>query len=306
LLGLQETVIEDVTVNDAGEVIIAVRVGWRARHAGVGSATDFVAWYNGHPDFSHRTFDLSHDRAVVVGNGNVGLDVARILTTDPDRLAETDIARPALAALRASRVREVVITGRRGPGEGAFTLPELLGIASAPGVELVIDPTVSAEIEDSKLAWLSRLSDASRAGSRRVQLRFHLAPERVHGDAGRMTGVEFAHTQAGGTHETIAAGLLLTSIGYGGTPVTDLPFDAASRTVPNDRGRVMDPLSGAPVPGTYVTGWIKRGPSGFLGTNRSDSQETVRMLVDDFNGGRLGMAPADHPRGAPGVAPVRS
>jgi ferredoxin--NADP+ reductase len=291
-----------------------------AELAGVASATDFVAWYNGHPDFMDRTFDLSHPRAVVIGNGNVGLDVARVLTTDPDRLAETDIARPALAALRASRVQEVHVTGRRGPGEAAFTLPELLGIASAPGVELVIDPSASALVAGSKLEWLTRLSAASRAGSRRVQLRFHLAPERVLGESGRMTGVEFAQTHreseaayrggavgaATGTHKTIEAGLLLSSIGYGARPVTGLPFDAATRTVPNDRGRVIDPASHVPVPGTYVTGWIKRGPSGFLGTNRSDAQETVRMLVDDFNAGRLPGAPAPEPSTAASGAPVRS
>jgi ferredoxin--NADP+ reductase len=163
-----------------------------------------------------------------------------------------------------------------------------------------------------------------------VVLRFHLAPERVLGADGAMTGVEFARTAgatavsdtsgdgtgtgaagpaagpAGESQETIDAGLLLTSIGYGGAPVPGLPFDAASRTVPNRQGRVIDPASGEPIPGTYVTGWIKRGPSGFLGTNRSDSQETVRMLVEDFNGGLLASRrdpriEAPHP-----AAPVRS
>jgi ferredoxin--NADP+ reductase len=276
-----------------------------AELAGVDTATRFVAWYNGHPDFADVSFDLSHPRAVVVGNGNVGLDVARILSTDPDRLAETDISPRALATLRASQVQEVLITARRGPHEAAFTLPELLGLASAPGVELVVDPAVATKVEGSKLAWLARLSDASRAGRRRVVLRFHLAPERVLGADGAMTGVEFAHT-ADGDAETIDAGLLLTSIGYGGAPVPGLPFDAASRTVPNRQGRVIDPASGEPIPGTYVTGWIKRGPSGFLGTNRSDSQETVRMLVEDFNGGLLASRrdpriEAPHP-----AAPVRS
>jgi ferredoxin--NADP+ reductase len=276
-----------------------------AELAGVSTATSFVAWYNGHPDYAHVNFDLSHPRVLVVGNGNVGLDVARILTTDPDYLAETDISARALAALRASQVEEVVITGRRGPHEGAFTLPELLGLASAPGVELVIDPAVAAEVEGSKLEWILHLSAASRAGARRVQLRFHLAPERVLGAEGAMTGVAFAHSD-GGAAETVAAGLLLTSIGYGGVPVAGLPFDPGTRTVPNDHGRVIDPASGEPVPGTYVTGWIKRGPSGFLGTNRSDSQETVKMLVEDFNGGKLASR-SDPQTEAPFPAvPVRS
>ncbi|MBO0768916.1 MAG: FAD-dependent oxidoreductase [Solirubrobacterales bacterium] len=266
---------------------------------GVTSATDFVAWYNGHPEFRDMEFDLSAERAVVIGNGNVGLDVARILTTDPERLAQTDISERALAALRASNLNEVVITGRRGPREASFTLPEILGLASAPGVELVVDPAVSAEIPGSKLEWLSRLSAASRAGTRKIHLRFYVSPARVHGTE-RVTDVEFAKTRSqtesgyAGTgtlatneHTRIDAGLVLTSIGYGAEPVADLPFDDTTRTVPNHQGRVVDPVTGDPQPGTYVTGWIKRGPSGFLGTNRSDSQETVRALVEDFNAGRL-------------------
>jgi ferredoxin--NADP+ reductase len=272
-----------------------------AELGGVDTATSFVAWYNGHPDFRDVAFDLSSPRAIVIGNGNVGLDVARILTTDPDRLAETDISPAALAVLRASQIREVVVTGRRGPREGSYTLPELLGLASATGVELVLDPTLNeADTAGSKLEWVSRLSAASRSGGRTVTLRFHLAPERVIGDHGQMTGVDFGS-------EVIEAGLLLTSIGYAARPVTGLPFDELTHTVPNHRGRVLDPVTGAPVPRTYVTGWIKRGPSGFLGTNRSDSQETVKMLVEDFNSGALAPALENRIEEAPQTTvPVRS
>jgi ferredoxin--NADP+ reductase len=268
--------------------------------AGVSSATRFVAWYNGHPDFDGRSFDLSHRRAIVIGNGNVGLDVARMLSTDPDRLAETDISAPALVTLRASRVEEEVITSRRGPREAAFTLPELLGLASAPGVELVWDNAL--DVAGSKLDWVAKLSPRVRAGTRRVRLEFGLAPDRVLGAPGPMTGVRFtpagAGPMSGAVEPLIEAGLLLTSIGYAGRPVAGLPFDSVSHTVPNRRGRVVNPDTGEPMRGTYVTGWIKRGPTGFLGTNRSDSQETVRSLVEDFNQGRLG-------RGSPS-SPARS
>jgi ferredoxin--NADP+ reductase len=214
-----------------------------------------------------------------------------MLSTDPAALAETDIAPAALDALRASRVEEVVVTSRRGPREAAFTLPELLGLASAPGVELVWDP--APEVAGSKLEWVAELSASVRAGHRRVRLAFGVTPERVLGAAGQMTGVRFtrASVSAGPTdqpQEDVAAGLLLTSVGYAGMPVAGLPFDPVTHTVPSVLGRVVDPDTGTPLAGTYVTGWIKRGPTGFLGTNRSDSQETVRSLVEDFNGGRLG------------------
>ncbi|HET9073360.1 MAG TPA: FAD-dependent oxidoreductase [Solirubrobacteraceae bacterium] len=266
-----------------------------ADRPGVSSATAFVAWYNGLPDAVQRCFELSHRRAVVVGNGNVGLDVARILTVDPDHLAGTDIAPAALAALRASAVEEVVVTSRRGPDQAAFTLPELLGLASAPGVELVWDDDV--DVTGTKLEWVARLSPAARAGRRRVRLAFGVTPEAVLGlrpaqgeEAGAgapMGAVRLRRTQNPGTTEDLEAGLLLASIGYAGVPVAGLPFDPVTHTVPHARGRVIDPATGAPLTRTYVTGWIKRGPTGFLGTNRSDSQETVRALVEDLNAGRL-------------------
>ncbi|MDM4143046.1 MULTISPECIES: 4Fe-4S binding protein [Mycobacterium] len=262
---------------------------------GTGTATELVAWINGHPDFADLPVDLSHERAVIVGNGNVALDVARLLTSDPDELARTDIADHALAAFRASAVREVVIAARRGPAQSAFTLPELIGLTggsevvlSAADHELVEADLATAPdaLTKRKLEILSTLGDDSAPPSRpRIRLAYRLTPTRVLGDQ-RVTGMEFSVT---GTDETrtMETGLVLTSIGYRGKPIRDLPYDEAAAVVPNDAGRVVDPVSGDPVPGAYVAGWIKRGPSGFIGTNKSCSFETVQSLVADFNAGKM-------------------
>lgn len=258
---------------------------------GVLSATELVAWYNGHPDHATRTLDLSHPRAVIVGNGNVALDVARILTTDPELLAGSEIAPAALEALRASAVEEVVVVARRGPEHAAFTLPELIGLQGTPGVAVGAraEELAGAPDGDAKVELLRGLSAPSTSG-RRITLRFGLTPTRVRGTDG-VEAVEF--TGAAGA-ETIPAGLLLGSIGYRGVPVPALPFDPATATVPNERGRVMEPAGAQP--GAYVVGWIKRGPSGFIGTNKACSQETVAALVEDYNAGRLTSPPAPVPR----------
>jgi ferredoxin/flavodoxin---NADP+ reductase len=262
---------------------------------GSGTATELVAWINGHPDFAELPVDLGHERVVIIGNGNVALDVARVLTADPDGLARTDISDRALLALRDSAVLEVVIAARRGPADSAFTLPELIGLTGSSEVVLsAADHTlVAADLETAtdsltknKLEILGKLGDDSApARDPRVRLAYHLTPNRVLGDQ-RATGVEFSVT---GTDEVRAldAGLVLTSIGYRGKPIRDLPFDESAAVVPNDGGRVVDPGSGAPVPGAYVAGWIKRGPSGFIGTNKSCSLQTVEALVADFNAGKL-------------------
>ena len=271
---------------------------------GVASATSFVAWYNGHPDHADRAFDLSHRRAVVVGNGNVALDVARILTVDPASLSGSAIAPRALAALRASRIEEVVVVGRRGPAESAFTLPELIGLSATPGVRLTVagDALAGLPHGDPKLDLLRGLPPAGTGdGGRRIALRYGLTPARIDG-ADRVAGIRFAPS-GGGPPTTIAAGLVITAIGYRGLPVAGLPFDAATGTIPNDGGRVRDPASGAALPGLYVVGWIKRGPTGFIGTNKSCSQETVATLVDDFNAGRL-RAPDAAPARPPAAAPA--
>ncbi|OJZ76213.1 ferredoxin [Mycobacterium paraffinicum] len=265
---------------------------------GTGTATELVAWINGHPDFAGLPVDLSHERVVIVGNGNVALDVARVLTANPEDLARTDISDRALAALRSSAVREVVVAARRGPAQSAFTLPELIGLTGSSHVVLSAADhervaadlaTVTDGLTKRKLEILTTLggdsSSAQRNGRPRIRLAYHLTPKRILGEQ-RATGVEFAVT---GTDELsrLDAGLVLTSIGYRGKPIRDLPFDESAAVVPNDGGRVVDPASGEPVSGAYVAGWIKRGPSGFIGTNKSCSLQTVHALAADFNAGRL-------------------
>ena len=269
---------------------------------GTGTATELVAWINGHPDFADLPVDLSHPRVVVVGNGNVALDVARVLTVDPDDLARTDISDRALETFRRSAVREVVVAARRGPAHSAFTLPELIGLTGASDVvlsaadhKLVADDlqTVSDALTRNKLEILNKLGDDSappqKPGRPRIRLAYMLTPQRVLGDQ-RATGVEFSVTGASPTTTAVCrldTGLVLTSIGYRGKPIRDLPFDESAAVVPNDGGRVVDRSSGTPVPGAYVAGWIKRGPSGFIGTNKSCSLQTVQALVADFNEGKL-------------------
>jgi ferredoxin/flavodoxin---NADP+ reductase len=265
---------------------------------GTGTATELVAWINGHPDFADLPVDLSHERVVVIGNGNVALDVARVLTADPDDLARTDISDRALKAFRHSAVREVVVAARRGPAHSAFTLPELIGLTGASDVVLSAADhgLVAADLESvsdaltkSKLEILNKLGDdsapAQNPGRPRIRLAYQLTPQRVLGDQ-RATGVEFTVT---GSDEPrrLETGLVLTSIGYRGKPIRDLPFDESAAVVPNDGGRVVEPALGTPVAGAYVAGWIKRGPSGFIGTNKSCSLQTVQALVADFNAGKL-------------------
>lgn len=261
------------------------------------TATDFVAWYNGHPDQADATFDLSHHTAVVVGNGNVALDVARILISDPDRLAATDIADHALAALRESAVREVVLLARRGPAQSAFTLPELTGLIEHDDIDLVVQGDLLDDLAASsddvmtqvKIDALRHLPEPTRG--RRIVLRYQSAPVRLVG-ADVVQGLEVAATrlvgEPGGVRaeitddtEIITTGLVLRSIGYRGRPVEGLPFDDVRAVVPNDQGRVED------LAATYVAGWIKRGPTGFIGTNKIDATETVNRLVEDFNAGLL-------------------
>ncbi|MEU1208717.1 4Fe-4S binding protein [Nocardia sp. NPDC005825] len=254
------------------------------------SATEFVAWYNGHPEYADREFDLSGERAVIIGNGNVALDVARILTADPERLATTDIADHALEALRHSAVREVVLLGRRGPAQAAYTSPEFLALGHLPGVDVVIDP---ADLEPS-VALKVRLAHEyaqrpATPGNRRIVFRYLASPVALTGadrvEALEVTRNRLVPSEAGtvaeptGATETLATGFVLRSIGYRGEPVPALPFDDERGIVPNDRGGVA--------PRVYVTGWIKRGARGVIGTNKIDAKETVDQLVADFISGAL-------------------
>ncbi|MCX2968396.1 MULTISPECIES: FAD-dependent oxidoreductase [Streptomyces] len=248
------------------------------------SATRFVSWYNAHPDVPADAVRLEGERVVVVGNGNVALDVARILVADPDALARTDIAAHALRALRAGRVREVVVLGRRGPEDAAYTRSELLALRHLPGVELVVDDhdprtgeRVEAAAPHEKAALLRDVPRAAvdyarpPAPGRRIVFRFHSAPVEVLGED-KVTGVR---TTGAGGGTPIRAGTLLRAVGYRGVPSAGLPFDAATGTVPHEGGRVTGR------PGTYVVGWIKRGPSGGIGANRTCAAETVGTLLAD-------------------------
>ncbi|MHB9756005.1 FAD-dependent oxidoreductase [Streptomyces sp. BYX5S] len=260
---------------------------------GSASATDFVAWYNGHPDHAADTYPLDTERAVVVGNGNVALDVARILTADPDALARTDISDLALAALRTSKVREVVLLGRRGPAQAAFTVPELLALSALKDVDVSVEgwPEGLAADATEKTRLLAELAARTPVeGRRRIVLRFLTSPVRLTGDdtvrALEVTPTELRTDDDGtvravptGATESLEAGLVLRSVGYRARPVPGLPFDEATATVPHERGRVE--------PGVYVTGWIKRGPNGFIGTNKTCAHETVESLLDDFAADRL-------------------
>ncbi|SDQ42122.1 FAD-dependent oxidoreductase [Actinopolyspora saharensis] len=259
------------------------------------AATTAVAWYNGHPEVAADAVDLSAERVVVVGNGNVALDVARILTTDPDELVNTSISPQALQRLRSSRVREVVLLGRRGPEHASYTKPELLALTQRDDVELVVDThdprierTMDAASPGDKGGLLRDVareevdwSAAPDPGRRRIVFRFNSAPEALLGDA----RVQALRTTGQPRTTEIPTGLVIRAIGYHGKPVPGLPFDERSGTVPHSGGRVEGS------PGNYVVGWIKRGPSGGIGTNRRCAEETVGTLLDDAVAGRLPEAP---------------
>ncbi|MGW0176959.1 4Fe-4S binding protein [Rhodococcus sp. NPDC003322] len=275
------------------------------------AATEFVAWYNGHPDYAGREFDLTGTRAVIVGNGNVALDVARLLVVDPDTLAKTDMAQHAVEALRASSIEEVVLLGRRGPAQAAFTNPELLALGYLPGVDIVIDPAElelddvsAAEVEGNpakklKLDILREYAARPLAGHpKRIVLRFLASPVEVQG-ADHVTGLLVARNEmvadesgtmrarSTGDTELLETGLVLRSVGYRGVPVPDMPFDEARGTISNVGGRVTEVGTDVPVAGTYTAGWIKRGPSGVIGTNRQCSHDTVALILEDLAADRL-------------------
>lgn len=291
----------------------------RGSHA----ATHFVGWYNGHPDYADREFDLSSQRAVIIGNGNVALDVARMLVSSPDRLAATDIADHALAAFGNSNIEEVVVLGRRGPEQAAFTTPELLALGELTDVDLVIDPreaSIGALDEThpraGAAAFAARLkadvvtefaARPLRGHRKRIVLRFGVSPLEILGTE-RVEGLRIVHNEIvvgadgvpiarpGTRTEQLDTNLVLRAIGYRGTEVPGVPFDSARGTIANEGGRVIDPQARRPLTGVYTAGWIKRGPSGVIGTNKECSRETVQRLLEDYHAGRL-RAPA-HDRDA--------
>src|SRR5919201_1087992 len=280
------------------------------------AATEFVAWYNGHPDYRDLEFDLSAERAIVVGNGNVAADVARMLALTRDELACTDVADHALDVLAESQVREIVVLGRRGPAQAAFTNPELLELGEMTDADVFVAP------EDVELDPLSKAFIQSEAAHttqkknvdiltgyaareplgkrRRLVLRFLVSPVEILG-TDRVEGIRFVHNELvkaddgslrprpTDVSEELECGLVFRSIGYRGTRIPGVPFDEKTCTIPHENGRILDRT------GEYAVGWIKRGPTGIIGTNKRDAQESVDALLADLDADRLG-SPADPDR----------
>ena len=275
--------------------------------AGSFSATEFVAWYNGHPDFTDRDFDLSVESVAIVGVGNVAMDVTRILAKSIDELAQTDIADYALEKLRASRVKHIHVVARRGPAQAKFTNPEIkeLGELSEADViinpsDLVLDPASIASLESDRTAvrnleTMQALAERGATGKPR-QIHFHFlrSPVELCGDDAvksmRMEVNELHPTDTGyiacdgvGRFETLDVGLVFRSIGYRSLPIPGVPFYDKWGIIPNEKGRVTATHKGEVVPGEYVVGWAKRGPTGVIGTNKPDAVETVAAMLEDVN-----------------------
>ncbi len=282
------------------------------------AATEFVAWYNGHPDYRGLQFDLSAQRAVVIGNGNVAADVTRMLTLSARELERTDVADHALEALRESRIEEVIVLGRRGPAQAAFTSAELRELGRLDGVDARVDAD-ELELDPVSRQWLDQdgtftarknvellrelaARPARPEARRRIELRFLRSPVQIRG-TGRVEAIDVRRNEivraddgslraraVGEDAETIECGLVLRSVGYRAVPLPDVPFDERFFVLPNERGRVLTP-DGEPLPGVYSVGWIKRGPTGILGTNKRDAEETVSCLVDDLRAAALPQPP---------------
>lgn len=256
---------------------------------GSASAREFVSWYNGHPDHGSREFDLAGQRVVIIGNGNVALDAARLLMSDPDELESSDMAQHALDLLRDSGVREVVVAARRGVLDAAYTTSELMALGRLDGVDLVARPDEVAAGDDERLdrAQIRRkhavaataLPPDAATADRRITLRYGLTPESINGD-GQVESVTFRRTETepadAETTETIEAGLVLRAIGYRSSPIVGVPFDERAGTIAHDNGRVRDQT------GLYCVGWAKRGPTGVIGTNQVCATETAAELFADF------------------------
>jgi len=262
-------------------------------------ATAFVAWYNGHPDFQHLEFDLSHERAVVIGNGNVALDVARMLALTPEELAPTDTTDEAIEAISGAGVREILVVGRRGPVQAAWTPVEVGELGELAGADILVDsaqleldPASAAELEAApptvkrNVEHLREYAQRSPSGkARAIRLRFLASPVAILGDA-KVEGIELVRNElvdgravATDDTETVPCGIVFRSVGYRGVELPGVPFDEGSGTIPNEGGRVRA--------GLYVAGWIKRGPSGVIGTNKKDATETVGLVLEDVRSGAL-------------------
>ncbi|HVS14549.1 MAG TPA: FAD-dependent oxidoreductase [Thermoanaerobaculia bacterium] len=295
---------------------------------GVYSATEFVGWYNGHPDFQDRSFALERaKRVAVVGNGNVAMDVTRILAQDSDELHPTDITDEAVAALRTSAVEEIVLLGRRGPAQAAFSPKEIKEIGDLRCADLIVDPEMM-ELDELTRTWmegeppstkknveyLTEVCNQPPSGARRrVLCRFLVSPVELLGEDGRLRAVRIEHNElqpgadgaprprGTGRTELLEVDLLFKAVGYRGTPLDGVPFDERGGIFPNVEGRIVDPASGQPIPGQYVVGWAKRGPTGLIGTNTADSQATVASLLADVAGRSAPEAPAKDPAATPAL-----
>lgn len=277
------------------------------------SATEFVAWYNGHPDYKHLSFDLSQESVAVIGVGNVAVDVARILCRTAHELGKTDIADYALEALSNSNVREVHMLGRRGPAQAAFTNPEVKELGEMEGAdafvlpeEAALDPLSKAHVEANpdrttsrKLEIIQQLSETPVTSKpKKLVLRFLVSPTEILDDGrGGVAGLklvknELYQTESGALRpratdqfETLEAGLVFRSVGYRGVPLPGIPFNEDWGLILNEKGRVLDTKRKKPLPGEYTAGWIKRGPSGVIGTNKADAVETVECMLEDMQAG---------------------
>jgi ferredoxin--NADP+ reductase len=284
-------------------------------------ATEFVAWYNGHPDYRDYQFDLSVERVAVVGVGNVAIDVARILSRTYDELAKTDIADYALEALKHSRVKEVYLLGRRGPVQAAFTTPEVKEVGEMQDAdtftlpeEVQLDELSQAALENDpdpsiqkKVQVLQEYAQHQSTGkSRKLFIRFLVSPVELFGDAnGRVAKMKLVrnilvksdtgtlNAKATDKFEELEVGLVFRSVGYRGVALPDVPFNDKWNVILNEHGRVIDPATKQPRVGEYTAGWIKRGPSGVIGTNKPDSVETANMMLEDLQKGNV-LVPA-HP-----------
>ena len=262
------------------------------------SATEFVAWYNGHPDYQELPFDLDVDRAVVIGNGNVALDVARMLALTPEELAPTDTTDPAIAAIGASTLREIVVVGRRGPAQASWTTQELKEMGELAGADVSVDEAdlEGAESDDTQtrrnLDVLREFAGREPTGKPLVvRFLFFRSPVAIHGES-KVESIDLVRNRleerdgrlvavASDEHETLECGLVFRSVGYRGVGLPDVPFDDERGTIRNDGGRV----AGADC--TYCAGWIKRGPTGIIGTNKKDAAETVACLLEDVDAGKI-------------------
>lgn len=294
------------------------------------SATEFVAWYNGHPDYKDLQVDLSCEAAIVVGVGNVAMDVARILAKSVDELKETDIADHALAQLAKSNIKDIYIVARRGPAQVKFTNAEIremghLEVADAIVLdnELRLDRASSAAIEgdtamQKNLDYLRAYAEIGVTGKpRRVHFRFLLSPVEIIGENGKIVAVKMEKNElrpsvsgdikASGTgqYETIPAGMILRSVGYKGVPLEGVPFDNRNGVIPNEIGRVIDLDTGQVMAGEYVAGWIKRGPTGVIGTNKPDAIESVNSMFEDVQKGKIVAAPEPSPDAIPALLAER-